>query len=76
MTLSVADFRRIVGRNIVRGGRFECRRDGDDFFFTGRGSGHGAGLCQYGAKGQADSGRSYKDILSFYYQNVNLAKLY
>jgi SpoIID/LytB domain protein len=76
VTLSMVDFRRIAGRNVVRSGRFECRREGDDFLFTGRGFGHGAGMCQYGAKGQADAGRSYKDILALYYHNVSLGKLY
>lgn len=74
--LSVAEFRRIVGRSVVRSGRFECSREGSDFVFSGHGFGHAAGLCQYGAKGQADAGRSYKDILGFYYHNVGIEKLY
>ncbi len=42
--------------------------------FSGRGWGHGVGLCQWGTKEQADQGRSYKQILKFYYKDVTLAK--
>ena len=33
----------------------------------GGGWGHGVGLCQYGAVGQAKAGRSWRDILSHYF---------
>ncbi|MDE2038473.1 MAG: SpoIID/LytB domain-containing protein [Elusimicrobia bacterium] len=35
--------------------------------FIGRGAGHGVGLCQWGARVQAEKGRSYERILSFYF---------
>lgn len=44
------------------------------FFFVGRGNGHGLGLSQWGAKGLADEGETYKDILLHYYNNVELVK--
>ncbi|OWA36529.1 hypothetical protein B9G55_00085 [Saccharibacillus sp. O16] len=44
------------------------------FFFVGRGNGHGLGLSQWGAKGLADEGESYEDILMHYYNNVKLVK--
>ncbi|GGN97516.1 SpoIID/LytB domain-containing protein [Saccharibacillus kuerlensis] len=47
---------------------------GTGFFFVGRGNGHGLGLSQWGAKGLADEGASYKDILLHYYNNVELVK--
>jgi stage II sporulation protein D len=42
--------------------------------FTGRGWGHGVGLCQWGAKFMADAGRSHEDILTFYYRDVKLER--
>ena len=33
----------------------------------GRGVGHHFGLCQRGAKGLIDKGKTYKEVLSFYY---------
>jgi stage II sporulation protein D len=74
--LSMVDFRRAVGRMDVRGGRFECAREGDEFIFTGRGLGHGAGMCQWGAKGMADRGATYRDILGHYYMATGVEKLY
>lgn len=47
---------------------------GTGFFFVGRGNGHGLGLSQWGAKGLADEGKSYEDILLHYYNNVELVK--
>ncbi|MCX6257344.1 MAG: SpoIID/LytB domain-containing protein [Bacteroidia bacterium] len=42
--------------------------------FKGRGYGHGAGLCQEGAMVMAEKGKSYVDIISFYYTNVKIIK--
>jgi stage II sporulation protein D len=40
---------------------------------TGRGNGHGVGMCQVGAIGMARKGYSYSDILGFYYSGVELS---
>jgi stage II sporulation protein D len=42
--------------------------------FSGHGWGHGVGLCQWGTKEQAEAGRSYEQILKFYYKDVSLTK--
>ena len=44
------------------------------FVLTGGGYGHGVGMAQYGALGQAQAGRSYEEILGFYYPGTELAK--
>ena len=41
--------------------------ESDSFTFIGRGWGHGVGMSQEGAKGMAQAGYTYRDILSFYY---------
>ncbi len=46
------------------------------FKLTGRGWGHGVGLCQVGAYGMARAGLSYEKILKSYYTGVSLTKLY
>jgi stage II sporulation protein D len=46
------------------------------FTFTGRGWGHGVGLCQVGAYGMARAGLSYEKILKSYYTGISLTKLY
>ena len=40
--------------------------------FDGRGWGHGLGLSQYGAKGMADKGYTYKQILEHFYPGTVL----
>jgi len=44
------------------------------FVFTGRGWGHGVGLCQVGAYGMAVGGATYKSILQHYYQKIKIEK--
>jgi stage II sporulation protein D len=46
------------------------------FTFTGRGWGHGVGMCQVGAYGMARAGLGYEKILKHYYTGVELTKMY
>ncbi len=43
--------------------------------FIGGGSGHGVGLCQWGARLQAEKGRNYTKILSFYFPGSELSEV-
>jgi peptidoglycan hydrolase-like amidase len=45
------------------------------FLFHGGGWGHGVGLCQAGAMGRAERGRSYVDILAAYYRGIEIGDL-
>jgi stage II sporulation protein D len=45
------------------------------FVFTGRGWGHGVGLCQVGAYGMAHTGSSFEEILKHYYSGVTVASV-
>ena len=42
------------------------------FQFDGHGWGHGVGMSQYGAKGMADQGYTYDQILNYYYPGTYL----
>jgi SpoIID/LytB domain protein len=42
----------------------------------GRGFGHGAGMCQYGAEGMARKGANWRRILARYYPGADLAVAY
>jgi stage II sporulation protein D len=46
------------------------------FVFTGRGWGHGVGMCQVGAYGLARQGWSYEQILKAYYTGIELSRIY
>ena len=64
-----------VGREVLRSTWFDARRSGNSYVFSGRGYGHGVGMSQWGAHGMARAGRSYQDILSFYYQGATLTRI-
>jgi stage II sporulation protein D len=49
---------------------FSVIPDGDSVILKGRGYGHGVGLCQEGAMVMAAGGRSYRQIIDFYYSRV------
>ncbi|MEM6337414.1 MAG: SpoIID/LytB domain-containing protein, partial [Bacteroidota bacterium] len=71
-------FRRLVNagtnRLLLRSTFFDVDAEGDLYVFAGRGFGHGVGMCQWGTAEQARRGRSYQDILSFYYPGTKLTK--
>ncbi|HEX9315129.1 MAG TPA: SpoIID/LytB domain-containing protein, partial [Actinomycetota bacterium] len=51
------------------------RQEGGDIVMDGRGWGHGVGMVQWGAKGKADRGLSYRQILSYYYGGLSPVKV-
>ncbi|HEX5890969.1 MAG TPA: SpoIID/LytB domain-containing protein, partial [Pyrinomonadaceae bacterium] len=61
---------------------FVIDRDYDDsgritsFVFSGRGWGHGVGMCQVGAYGLAKQGWSHEQILKAYYTGIELTRIY
>ncbi|MGB0933995.1 MAG: SpoIID/LytB domain-containing protein [Lishizhenia sp.] len=52
---------------------FSCYESGDYVIIEGRGYGHGVGLCQEGAMKMANLGYSYKQILSFYFSDIEFS---
>lgn len=55
---------------------FTVESDGDVLRFTTRGSGHGVGMSQYGAKGMAKKGYTADQILEHYYPGTEIRNLY
>jgi stage II sporulation protein D len=51
----------------LRSANYEVHDAGDGFLFHGYGSGHGVGLCQAGAERMGGAGKSYREILDYYY---------
>jgi len=69
-------FRVMVDPRLIRSTRWtRFKSNRDSLEIIGRGYGHGVGLCQWGMKAQADHGRSYRDILKFYYHGVSLREV-
>ena len=53
---------------------FEPELMDQEVVFSGRGLGHGVGLCQWGAKEMARNGADYKAILAYYYPGTVLTR--
>lgn len=69
-------FRMLVGPGLIRSTMFVVNREGADLAFVGRGSGHGVGLDQWGARALALRGHSFTQILSYYYTGINIEHRY
>ncbi|MCZ7644128.1 MAG: SpoIID/LytB domain-containing protein [Planctomycetota bacterium] len=70
-------FRLIAGAGVLRSVWIDRVSDaGSAFEFSGRGFGHGVGMCQYGSQGMAQQGYGYRQILGFYYPGADLTKQY
>ncbi len=65
---------RTYGWNRIRSDLYQVENSGDQIVFRGRGSGHGVGLCQAGAEQMAAEGKSYREILAFYYPSTTLGR--
>ena len=55
---------------------FNLEQYGSAVVFKGRGSGHGVGMCQWGAKHMGELGWSTEKILTHYYPGVKIARLW
>jgi stage II sporulation protein D len=66
------DFRLAVGSTELRSTAFTVARAGDRVTFTGKGYGHGVGMCVVGAGRRALRGESAQSILARYYPGLAL----
>lgn len=55
---------------------FSCRKEGDLVILSGKGFGHGVGVCQEGAMGMARHGFNASEILNFYFTGIRLMNYY
>jgi stage II sporulation protein D len=67
------EFRRIVGYAKLKSAWFSVSSEGEDIIFSGKGFGHGVGLCQWGAKGMAEARKDYREILKYYYPGTEIS---
>lgn len=71
--------KRLTGKKVreqlgLKSSDFSWYKKGDQVVITTKGYGHGVGMSQYGANGMAQSGKSYKDIISYYYKDVKISQ--
>ena len=60
----------------VHSSDFTVRSTRDGMVFSGRGFGHGVGMCQYCAKGFADRGEDWRSNVLRFYPGATLKQLY
>ena len=74
--IDATTFRHVVGRRIgwdvLKSHAWEVTRSGRGYRFTGRGKGHGAGLCLRGASALAARGAAFAEVLATYAPGATL----
>jgi stage II sporulation protein D len=75
-SLNRRQVRKRLGAIRIPSAWFTLEQRGRKLILRGKGSGHGVGLCQWGAHGMAEKGKSYEAILKRYYPDTRLRKLY
>jgi len=68
-------FRSALGATVVRSTAFSVSKRGSTLRLTGRGFGHGVGMCVIGAGRRARRGESVDAILGKYYPGLTLSRL-
>lgn len=65
-----------TGNGLLKSNNFTIEIDDErNVIITGKGYGHGVGLCQWGAIGQSRLGKNYKEILNHYFPGTKIKKL-
>jgi stage II sporulation protein D len=76
--LPAESFRLVIGRALgfatLRSDWWEAQTSRGRIEFTGRGEGHGVGLCQRGAEAMAGAGKTWREIVAFYYPGTEVAR--
>lgn len=75
-SIDAVQFRERLGYSRVRSLRFEVEKKGKGWLIEGDGFGHGAGMCQWGARLYAEKGWRFAQILAHYYPGAELQTLY
>lgn len=71
------EIRRVLSETHLYSSAFVVDKDREgNFVLTGAGWGHGVGMCQIGAAVMSDRGYNFRQILSHYYKNTTLTKIY
>ena len=68
-------FRAAIGTTVLRSTAFSVKKRDDMLQFTGRGYGHGVGMCVIGAGRRARRGETTVEILKTYYPGLKIEQL-
>jgi len=76
LEMSGEDLRKAVGYDKLKSTMFTVEIVNSSFVFNGKGYGHGVGLSQWGAKGMAEKGYTYTEILEHFYPGTRIERIY
>ena len=71
-TYTGIDLRKLLD---LRSTDFSIELNDNTCYITTKGYGHGVGMSQYGANGMAKENYTYKEILKYYYQEINIESI-
>ncbi len=74
--IEVNQFRKAVGFMTVYSNDFTVSLSGGKLTLSGKGFGHGVGVCQYGMAGMAQAGKNWREILRHYLPGAETRKMY
>lgn len=72
LNLSGNEFRLLFPEKKIKSMYFSSEKTPRGLILHGYGWGHGVGMCQWGAKGMAEKGAAYKEILEYYYRGTRI----
>ena len=72
LAIKATDLRKMLGWNRLPSTDFTVSKEKGTIVFEGKGYGHGVGLCQWSALQMAREGKSYREILSYFYPGTAL----
>ena len=70
------EIRRALSETHLLSSAFDIEKTSTGFRLRGRGWGHGVGLCQIGAAVMGEQGKTYEEILLYYYRGAEIQCLY
>lgn len=70
--------KKLTGREVrekleLKSTDFAWERKGNQIIVKTKGYGHGIGMSQYGANFMAEEGKNYQDIVTYYYQGIEVS---
>ena len=68
-------FRSAMGTTRIKSTSFQIKKEGAEYHIEGEGFGHGVGMCQIGARAMAEEGKTFKEILQYYYPLAKITRL-
>lgn len=75
VSIPATKFRMTIGSTVIKSTNLNVRVESGVAYFSGKGYGHGVGLCQAGSKQRALDGFTFEEILAYYYPGTELSRL-